>query len=75
LRTLNARGLASRGYIVIAAGKGFEVLAELDKQGGPRPLLKVMRKLIDDRPLTPSETQSLWNPTPETNRGPKQRPA
>jgi two-component system, cell cycle sensor histidine kinase and response regulator CckA len=34
LRTLNARGLQSRGYTVIQAGNGFEALEELERQGG-----------------------------------------
>ncbi len=34
LRTLNARGLQSRGYTVIQASNGFEALEELERQGG-----------------------------------------
>ena len=34
LRTLNARGLASRGYTVIEAGNGVEALEELERRGG-----------------------------------------
>src|SRR6185436_1188777 len=34
LRTLNARGLTSRGYTVIEAGNGIEALEELERQGG-----------------------------------------
>ncbi|HEY2184144.1 MAG TPA: PAS domain-containing protein [Xanthobacteraceae bacterium] len=34
LRTLNARGLQSRGYTVLQAGNGFEALEELERQGG-----------------------------------------
>jgi two-component system, cell cycle sensor histidine kinase and response regulator CckA len=34
LRTLNARGLQSRGYSVLEAGNGVEALEELERQGG-----------------------------------------
>jgi two-component system cell cycle sensor histidine kinase/response regulator CckA len=34
LRTLNARGLASRGYTVLVAGNGVEAIEVLEKQGG-----------------------------------------
>ena len=34
LRTLNARGLASRGYQVIEAGNGVEAIEALEQQNG-----------------------------------------
>ena len=34
LRTLNARGLVSRGYTVLEAGNGVEAMAVLEKRGG-----------------------------------------
>jgi two-component system cell cycle sensor histidine kinase/response regulator CckA len=34
LRTLNARGLASRGYTVLVAGNGVEAIEVLEAQGG-----------------------------------------
>jgi two-component system cell cycle sensor histidine kinase/response regulator CckA len=34
LRTLNARGLASRGYTVLVAGNGVEAIEVLEEQGG-----------------------------------------
>jgi two-component system cell cycle sensor histidine kinase/response regulator CckA len=34
LRTLNARGLTSRGYTVLVAGNGVEAIEVLEKQGG-----------------------------------------
>jgi two-component system cell cycle sensor histidine kinase/response regulator CckA len=34
LRTLNARGLASRGYTVLVAGNGVEAIEVLEQQGG-----------------------------------------
>ena len=34
LRSLNARGLASRGYTVIEAGNGVEAMEELERHGG-----------------------------------------
>ncbi len=34
LRTLNARGLQSRGYSVLQAGNGVEALEELERNGG-----------------------------------------
>src|SRR5262249_56465386 len=34
LRSLNARGLQSRGYSVLQAGNGIEALEELERNGG-----------------------------------------